>query len=61
MADSWKTEYHLLPPGSRDADDWFDSRDEAIAAAKAKGEGWRVQEVVSYLDDKEIVWPEDDA
>lgn len=61
MADIWKTEYHLLPPGSRDAEDWFENRDEAIAAANAKGEGWQVQEVTSYLDDKGIIWPEDDA
>jgi hypothetical protein len=61
MADPWKTEYHLIPPNEREAIDWFDDREEAIAAAKAKGDGWKVQEVVSYLDDRETIWPEDAA
>lgn len=55
MADIAKIEYALLPPGSRDADDWFDDRQEAIAAAEAKGRGWQVQESVSYIEDREIV------
>lgn len=56
MADIAKTEYHLLPPGSREADDWFDDRAEAIKAAEAKGVGWRVQEVVSYLEERAVIF-----
>ncbi|VTO13987.1 MULTISPECIES: hypothetical protein [Brevundimonas] len=55
-----KTEYHLIPPGSHSAEDWFDDRDEAIAAAVTNGEGWKVERVISYLDDKTMIWPHDE-
>lgn len=57
MADIWKTEFHLIPPGKREAVDWLDDREEAIEAAKAKGDGWKVVEVTSYLEDREDIWP----
>ncbi|MGH7018300.1 MAG: hypothetical protein ACREEY_00370 [Brevundimonas sp.] len=60
MADEHKTEYHLIPPGEREAVDWIDDHDEAIAVAKSKGEGWKVERVISYLDDREVIWPSDE-
>ena len=55
MADIAKIEFHLIPPGERDAVDWFDDKREAIAAADAKGDGWKVEEWTSYIDDRKLI------
>ncbi len=55
-ANLWKIEYHLIPPGAREAVDWLEDEDEAIKAAEAKGPGWMVEEVRSYLDDRSVIF-----
>lgn len=53
-ADIWKVEYHVYSAGETSASYWFDDKDEAIAVAKSCG--GRVEEVTSYLDDRDEIY-----
>lgn len=56
VAHIWKTEFHVTEKGDTSPSQWFDedAREEAIAAAKACG--GKVEEVTSYLDDRETIF-----
>ncbi len=56
MADIWKTEFHVTEPGDSSPSEWLKNREAALAMAKPGG---KVEEVTSYLDDREVIYPVD--
>ena len=55
MADIEEIEFAIIPPGESRAVDWMNDKAAAIAEAEARGEGWKVQEIVTYCRDRDIV------
>lgn len=55
MAEIEQTEFAIIPPGETSGVDWVDDRAQAIAAAEARGAGWKVQKIVTYCSEREVI------